>query len=326
MADNTIDGWHTTNVPGDYGPHPTIPEPVYTLYPDGKRLAFLDADNPNSGTGISYYSAGAQTTGKAYVELLFNSISSPGTSGFGLMGHNAGPEALEFTTFPRAGSHTYKLSFSGGFRVGDFFSYVDEDDDGPFESYSGSASWGGTNWTAGTRFGIAVDMDAKTIRLFNNDVEFVVPEFAWDIDVPMRIFVSGREGFDVTMLSTGADLADSATMQALAAEGYTPWVYEPPIPCCPPLPQREEGDCGDTSCGRAFKKVDVSWSDTVKLDGEYVFPESRLYPVETVRTTVPIGRESRGYRLTLGSVLWSPLTVAGLEWTGQYFNNTRRTG
>ncbi len=116
--------------------------------------------------------------------------------------------------------------------------------------------------------------------------------------------------------------ATMPTMEIIQAAPVVP----DPIPCCPPLPQREEGDCGDTSCGRAFKKVDVSWSDTVKLDGEYVFPESRLYPVETVRTTVPIGRESRGYRLTLGSVLWSPLTVAGLEWTGQYFNNTRRTG
>jgi hypothetical protein len=47
--------------------------------------------------------------------------------------------------------------------------------------------------------------------------------------------------------------------------------------------------------------------------------------VETVLASLPIGRNNEEYRLTLGSVLWAPLTIAGLEWTGQYFNNTRRT-
>ncbi len=100
---------------------------------------------------------------------------------------------------------------------------------------------------------------------------------------------------------------------------------EEPIDCCPPLPQREAGDCGDTSCGRAFSETTVSWSDTLKTEGAYTFPEARLYPVETVNLSAPIGRNNEEYRLTIGSALWAPLTIAGLEWTGQYFNNTRRT-
>lgn len=107
-------------------------------------------------------------------------------------------------------------------------------------------------------------------------------------------------------------------------------MYEavPPEPevigCCPPLPLRLDLGCGTESCGRAFSDKTIGWSDTVKEDGEYTFPESRLAPVETVYATLPIGRETQEYRLTLGSVLWAPLTIAALEWTGQYFNNTGR--
>lgn len=99
-----------------------------------------------------------------------------------------------------------------------------------------------------------------------------------------------------------------------------------PIDCCPPMPQRTDPGCGDTSCGRAFKKVTIGWDDSLKVDGEYTFPESRLYPVETVKVGIPVGRETRHYRLTIGSALWAPLTIAAVEWTGQYFNNARRTG
>lgn len=47
-------------------------------------------------------------------------------------------------------------------------------------------------------------------------------------------------------------------------------------------------------------------------------------PFERADFTIPIGREARDYRLTLGTRLWAPLTIVGAEWTGQYFNRTRR--
>lgn len=45
---------------------------------------------------------------------------------------------------------------------------------------------------------------------------------------------------------------------------------------------------------------------------------------EEANLVVPIGRESRDYRLSVGAYLWAPLTIVGVEWTGQYFNRTRR--
>lgn len=45
-----------------------------------------------------------------------------------------------------------------------------------------------------------------------------------------------------------------------------------------------------------------------------------------VSATIPalIGREIRECSYTIESVRWLPLTVTGIDWTGQYFNNTRR--
>jgi hypothetical protein len=47
-------------------------------------------------------------------------------------------------------------------------------------------------------------------------------------------------------------------------------------------------------------------------------------PYENAKLVVPIGRESREYRLTISPYRWAPLTIANIEWTGQYFNNARR--
>lgn len=120
-----------------------------------------------------------------------------------------------------------------------------------------------------------------------------------------------------------------AGLSATYAPVLTVFESGPPVPepCCPPLPQRLDLGCGDGGCGRDFRLVQIGWSDTLKgEDGEYTFPETRLNPVETVKLTVPVGRQTKDYRLTMGSVLWAPLTIAAVEWTGQYFNNTRRVG
>lgn len=328
MADNTVDGFHTRNVPGDFTGFPPVPEPVYTLYPGAKRLSFLAVDNPNSSTGISYYSAGAVTSGKAYFEYVLNDIQRPqqGTV-FGIMIHNDGPEALEFGSgLVRSAVKFYELSGSGGYNTGTLYNRPLGTS---YESLSLIPSnYNGAEWADGARLGIAIDADARTVRAFMDDIEFTLPAFVWTPAAEVRMFISGRYKFDVSILTTAEDLAGSATFAMLEAEGYTPWVYVPPPPpidCCPPLPQRTDPGCGTTSCGREFSEKTLSWSDSVKTDGEYTFPESRLNPVETVLVTAPVGRNNEDYRLTMGSVLWAPLTIAAVEWTGQYFNNARRT-
>lgn len=47
-------------------------------------------------------------------------------------------------------------------------------------------------------------------------------------------------------------------------------------------------------------------------------------PLTTGSVPIFIGREAREYDLKLSAKLWLPLTIAGLEWTGQFFYNPRR--
>jgi hypothetical protein len=47
-------------------------------------------------------------------------------------------------------------------------------------------------------------------------------------------------------------------------------------------------------------------------------------PIATTAISVPLGRETRDFTYTLSARKWLPLTVTAIEWTGQFFNNTRR--
>lgn len=47
-------------------------------------------------------------------------------------------------------------------------------------------------------------------------------------------------------------------------------------------------------------------------------------PVTTTSVSVMLGREVRDFTYTLSAVDWLPLTITAIEWTGQFFNNTRR--
>jgi len=47
-------------------------------------------------------------------------------------------------------------------------------------------------------------------------------------------------------------------------------------------------------------------------------------PIATGQFSIPIGRESRQYQLTVFARKWLPLTVTGLEWVGQWFNRVQR--
>lgn len=47
-------------------------------------------------------------------------------------------------------------------------------------------------------------------------------------------------------------------------------------------------------------------------------------PVTSTQHSVPIGRETREYRLRLSALLWYPLTLIGIEWVGQSYNRTPR--
>lgn len=47
-------------------------------------------------------------------------------------------------------------------------------------------------------------------------------------------------------------------------------------------------------------------------------------PISTTAVSVPLGREVRDFTYTLLARGWLPLTITAIEWTGQFFNNTRR--
>jgi len=47
-------------------------------------------------------------------------------------------------------------------------------------------------------------------------------------------------------------------------------------------------------------------------------------PIVTTSIPAPIGREVRQCKYTIRARAWLPLTVTAIEWTGQFFNNTRR--
>lgn len=47
-------------------------------------------------------------------------------------------------------------------------------------------------------------------------------------------------------------------------------------------------------------------------------------PISTYADSALIGKEIREVSYTIAAQSWLPMTVASIEWTGQYFNNTRR--
>lgn len=47
-------------------------------------------------------------------------------------------------------------------------------------------------------------------------------------------------------------------------------------------------------------------------------------PVSDYQQSIPIGRETREYKLTIRSRTWLPFTLTSLEWVGQLFNRTQR--
>ena len=49
-----------------------------------------------------------------------------------------------------------------------------------------------------------------------------------------------------------------------------------------------------------------------------------IEPVASGQYTVPVGRETRQFRLRLKARRWYPFTLTALEWTGQFFNRVRR--
>lgn len=100
--------------------------------------------------------------------------------------------------------------------------------------------------------------------------------------------------------------------------GAAPAACDPPVEG-PTLPVT--GGCGSIPGGGSFSYGTMSLADQADLSAATVV---NAKPYEDSKLVIPIGRESRDYRLTLGTYRWAPLTIATVEWVGQYFNNTRR--
>lgn len=53
-------------------------------------------------------------------------------------------------------------------------------------------------------------------------------------------------------------------------------------------------------------------------------PVTDAAPYDQVSLHLPIGRRAGQYRATIAAYHWAPLTIASVDWTGQYHNRTRR--
>lgn len=47
-------------------------------------------------------------------------------------------------------------------------------------------------------------------------------------------------------------------------------------------------------------------------------------PVVDAQVSVPVGRESRAFAVTMTARKWQPLTITAIEWSGQFFNRVQR--
>jgi hypothetical protein len=83
------------------------------------------------------------------------------------------------------------------------------------------------------------------------------------------------------------------------------------------------GNCSP-NCGRDFTNGVLTLADQIDFDPETVVDVSNTGAYERSTFRVPIGRETREYRLTLGTYLWTPMNPTTVEWNGQFFNRTRR--
>lgn len=69
--------------------------------------------------------------------------------------------------------------------------------------------------------------------------------------------------------------------------------------------------------------ISTDYSFNARVLGN-VLNQVGIIPVTGSIHTVSIGRESREYAITLTALKWYPLSIVGVEWTGQSFNRTPR--
>lgn len=67
--------------------------------------------------------------------------------------------------------------------------------------------------------------------------------------------------------------------------------------------------------------------DVTNFNGRIVGDANNLVGVEPISTgqySIPVGRETRQFSLTISARRWFPLTITALEWSGQFFNRVQR--
>jgi hypothetical protein len=67
----------------------------------------------------------------------------------------------------------------------------------------------------------------------------------------------------------------------------------------------------------------VSMTDEVSQDPATELV-TELAPYAKAESMIPVAATADDYTLSIGAVLWAPLTVKTVEFTGHYFNRTRR--
>lgn len=119
-----------------------------------------------------------------------------------------------------------------------------------------------------------------------NSSAYVTPTNPYMLDMNGKAIVTGR----LTVVRAVVSIADSGGMKA-------------------------------TLKSRNGESVPVDF--TGRLVGS---PTNRVQvtPIVTTTVSVPLGREVRDFTYTLNARKWLPLTITAIEWSGQFFNNTRR--
>lgn len=71
-------------------------------------------------------------------------------------------------------------------------------------------------------------------------------------------------------------------------------------------------------------------TDSSQVSNSYVLgnPAVRVgrVPVSTGQLSIPVGKANVEYESTFKANTWLPMTITGIDWVGQFFNNTQRLG
>lgn len=155
-------------------------------------------------------------------------------------------------------------------------------------------------------------------------------------ETPATVGQPGDPGFMVGYNKLVADYPGGIPSQLIAGVQFTSYVdLTSPY-------RRDQNGVAITTGRLVVSRLDLSYRDTAGMlvqinsplgtaksldfSGRILGSASAIYAIPVGTGSVPafVGRESRGYTARVCSKDWKPLTLTAIEYTGQYFFNSRR--